>query len=147
MCSGLSLIFQIDASVAALPGLQLKECRSLTNVDLTRTSVLRIGQRFLNDCYRLKSVKLPPSFMQVGDYFLSNCAHLQSMDLRQTELTRTGAYFLYDCWSLTSVQLPPCITEVGGNFLSKCGHLGCIDLRQTQLTRGLGRFSLPIAPV
>ena len=140
LSGGISVAFQLDASVSALPHLHLNKWVSFRRADLTRTSVKEIGPCLFHSCSSLTSVKMSRSLTEVGDDFLSKCVGLQCMDLRQTELARTGVRFLHDCSSVTSLQMPMSLTEVGDEFAKECVGLQCIDLQQTQLTRTGAQF-------
>ena len=133
LSGGISVAFQLDASVSALPHLHLNKWVSFRRADLTRTSVKEIGPCLFHSCSSLTSVKMSRSLTEVGDEFVKGCAGLQCIDLQQTQLTRTGAQFLAKCSGLRSVVLPQSLTEFGDYFLAACDKLERIELQHTTI--------------
>ena len=92
-------------------------------VDLTRTSLRRIGTFSLSGSVSLRTVTLPRSLTEVGDLFLTSCTNLRSVDMGHTALQTVGSCFAAGCSSLTTVVLPDTVTEVGRGFLDECGRV------------------------
>ena len=133
MSGWLSVTFQLDDSVSALPDNFMEDWSVLKCVDLRLTSVKRIGRSCLVQCRSLTSVDLPESLTEIGDHFLSYCARLQTVSLQQTSLRRIPDASFRACDTLTSVALPRSLTEIGDSVFAWCGHLSRIELHDTAL--------------
>ena len=131
--SRLAVIFELPESVKALPASFLCGWRSITEVDLRRTSVQKVGIDFLKGCYKLLSVKLPDSLTEVPSGFLQGCSELVHVDLKRTSVREVGSCFLFACDNITSVVLPDSLTAVSGWCLQGSLELATIDLRNTAL--------------
>ena len=124
---GLSVAVELQSSITEIcqDGFML-EWDALSQLDLRRTSLQRIGDRFLNRCQYLTAVALPLSLTEVRFGFLAGCS-LRYVDMRQTALHTVREFFAVRCLRLTTVYLPDTVTEVGRGFLSGCGHVEVIS--------------------
>ena len=107
----------------------------LQELNLRHTSLLYVGDHFLNYCKNLTSVEMPDCLTDIGSEFLSGCDKLESINLRNTAIQKIGGDFASNNHALTSVELPDCVTEIGRAFLGCCKNMECIDLRNTALQR------------
>ena len=102
-------------------------CRSsqLTTIDLSKLlNLTSIGNNFLDICYMLVSIQLPPSIKSINSHFLSGCYRLKNIDLIPlSNVTTIGSNFLNGCRELKTIDLSPLsnVTSIGPQFLASSG--------------------------
>ena len=95
-------------------------CTSLEELDLSNTSVQRLGQWFLSGCTSVTTVKLPDSLTEISDQFMLTCTSLEELDLSNTSVQRLGHRFLSGCTSVTRVTLPDSCEELPAAVAGRC---------------------------
>jgi len=114
--------------------------RSLSKVDLTDTSVEKIGYAAFYGCSSLVSVTLPDSLKEVGDWAFGACGKLKEMNLSGTQAARIGEYGFYNCLALAQISFPNTLTAIGKRAFLGCAALKEADLSGTQ-TAQIGEYA------
>jgi hypothetical protein len=110
-----------------------------TAMDLFSFTRLRqLGFATAEECYRIATVKLPPSLRRVGERSCRACAHLATIDLSATAVSELPSQFGSRCELLRDVTFPPCLTAVRDNAFFRCSSLRRIDFTGTRL-QSVGR--------
>ncbi|MBR4880751.1 MAG: leucine-rich repeat domain-containing protein [Clostridia bacterium] len=77
----------------------------------------------LNDsCDIIKSVDVPPSVIEIGDYAFDKCSELQTVSLPDT-LSHIGKGAFHLCKSLTKIIIPPLVKSIEKNTFQACFSL------------------------
>ncbi len=122
-------------------------CTSLTDLDLSETSVNLIDQEAFAECKALKSVAVPASLKTIGTKAFYNCQSLATLDLSKANLSTLGERAFYqckalqkidfsaasltaiplqafcDCAALTEVVLPTRLQSIGIEAFARCKAL------------------------
>ena len=78
-------------------------------------------------CSSLKSVNIPSSVTEIGEYTFSGCSSLTSVNI-PSSVTEIGRYAFSQCWHLTSVNIPSGVTEIGEYTFSGCRSLTSVNI-------------------
>ena len=93
----------------------------------TKTTSIKIGNKFLQNCTSLTTIDLSPlqNVTSIGYDFLANCTSLTTIDLLPLQkITFVGDYFLANCRSLTSIDLSlQNITSIGNQIIANKSDL------------------------
>ena len=100
----------------------------IIDIDLEKyDKLVKIGDSFLENCEKLKSVKLPKYIKEIGNNYLKNSS-IETVDLEKNDkLVKISNSFLENCKKLKSVKLPESITEIGDSYLEK-SSITTVDL-------------------
>lgn len=96
---------------------------------------------FAFDKYTLiRSVKLPPTLVMIGEYAFSGCKHMQTIELPDSvRVIRQGAFS--QCSELTSIAIPHGVLEIEDNTFLCCNSLATVIIPSTVSSIGLQAFS------
>ena len=91
---------------------------NITNIDMSQTSITRIGKRAFYECDRLSTVSLP-STLKTIDMFAFYKIPITSIDLPDhLQIIGQGAFDV--CKNLTSIRIPESVTEIGHAAFEWC---------------------------
>ena len=111
-------------------GRAFENCSNIDEVDLSECEYLyEIPSATFNECYALKTVKLPPYLERIDDYSFHNCTNLATIAFPQSLLVINRDAF-NGCSSLRSVDLSSCKTfgTIEGYAFSGCSSLETVNL-------------------
>ena len=104
-CTSLSDIDLSKTSLTSIGNRAFYGCTSLTDLDFSETSVNLIDQEAFAECKALKSVAVPASLKTIGTKAFYNCQSLATLDLSQAHLSTLGERAFYKCTALTKMDL------------------------------------------
>ena len=82
-------------------------------------------------CHFLKSLVIPDSVTNIGDYAFWGCKSLKSLVIPDS-VTSIGDYAFDDCTSLSSLVIPEGVTSIG-----HCAFRGCYSLSNIVIPNGV----------
>ena len=120
----------------------LRECVSLTKLDLGRTDVQVIGSGAIWGCKALESVVLPLYLRVIGNHSFAFCKLLKNIEW-STSISTIGDYAFQHCVTLDSLEIPLSVRTIGAFSFTECNsvvHLSFAQhIRLSQI--GTGAFS------
>ena len=78
-------------------------------------------------CSNLRSIAIPNSVTEIGDYAFNRCAHLKGIDIPNS-VVAIGDNAFNGCSSLTSLTIPGSVQYVGSGAFGWCSNLKCVDI-------------------
>ena len=111
-------------------GRSFENCSNIDEVDLSECEYLyEIPSATFNECYALKTVKLPPYLERIDDHAFMNCRSLRNISF-PTSLLVINYNAFNGCSSLRSVDLSSCKTfgTIEGYAFSGCSSLETVNL-------------------
>lgn len=103
-CTSLTDIDLSKTSLTSIGNRAFYGCTSLTDLDLSETSVNLIDQEAFAECKALKSVAVPASLKTIGTKAFYNCQSLATLDLSQAHLSTLGERAFYQCKALQKID-------------------------------------------
>jgi hypothetical protein len=88
----------------------------------------------------LRSIKIPPRVIAIGDYTFSGCTSLSVVKLNEA-LVELGQRVFKNCTSLRSIKIPPNVTTIDEEAFFGCGSLTKVYLNNVLNTLGEDAFS------
>ena len=85
-------------------------------------SVTNIGDYAFWGCKSLKSLVLPDGVTSIGDYAFDGCCSLRCVVISDG-VTRIGNYAFWGCKSLKSLVIPDSVTHIGNGAFNACSSL------------------------
>ena len=85
-------------------------------------SVTNIGDYAFWGCKSLKSLVLPDGVTSIGDYAYDGCCSLRCVVISDG-VTRIGNYAFWGCKSLKSLVIPDSVTHIGNGAFNACSSL------------------------
>ena len=85
-------------------------------------------------CHFLKSLVIPDSVTNIGDYAFWGCKSLKSLVIPDS-VTSIGDYAFDDCTSLSSLVIPEGVTSIG-----HCAFRGCYSLKSLVIPASVGNI-------
>ena len=85
-------------------------------------SVTNIGDYAFWGCKSLKSLVIPDSVTSIGDYAFDGCCSLRCVVISDG-VTRIGNYAFWGCKSLKSLVIPDSVTHIGNGAFNACSSL------------------------
>ena len=85
-------------------------------------------------CHFLKSLVIPDSVTNIGDYAFWGCTSLKSLVIPDS-VTSIGDYAFDDCTSLSSLVIPEGVTSIG-----HCAFRGCYSLKSLVIPASVGNI-------
>lgn len=142
-----------DFTVIAIGDSAFMKAKNITQVDLSATSITKIGKYAFDTCTKLSNVNFPPSVTSLGNNAFYYCLKLATLNLPDDLQTVGAQCFMYchslialripdkvtkiktntfaDCVALQYLELPVELQEVGYNFIYKCNALQIITIHAT----------------
>lgn len=113
--------------------------QNVKNIEITGSSITRIGNDAFKDCYNLISIQIPNSVTKIGDCAFYSCTSLTSITI-PSSVTRIGNYVFESCWELTSITIPNSVTGIGVGAFKNCSSLENILLPNSLTSIGMDAF-------
>ena len=89
------------------------DCRKLVNANINTTIITELKRNMFNNCYSLKTLKIPSSIKTLGENFAYGCSSLTNLTL-PSKLTTIGVSAFRDCTNLQTLNFPSTVSYVGG---------------------------------
>lgn len=89
--------------------------------------VTEIGAMAFDDCYKLKSIKLPDSVTTIGESAFARCYKLESVNIPDG-VTKIEDQTFLECINLKSIEIPSGVTKIGLEAFYLCERLTSIKL-------------------
>ena len=118
---------KLPASVFSLHGFDFTGHRSLAVVDLSSTSIEKIGNRTFAGCKSLRTASLPKTCKELGLGAFFSCHALLNIDLSETQVTEIKHDTFNGCFSLETVRLPKRLRAIGEAAFFSCNRVVSID--------------------
>ena len=90
-------------------------------------------------CRSLKSLVIPDSVTNIGDYAFSGCWSLSSVVIPDS-VTSIGDYAFWNCRSLTDIVIPDSVTSIGESAFKNCISLKSFEIPSSVSGIGFGAF-------
>ncbi len=90
-------------------------------------SVTNIGQFAFYCCSNLASVTIPNSVKNIGNYAFEGCSSLTSVNIPNS-VKSIGEHTFGGCSSLTSVTIPNSVRSIGESTFSNCSSLTALNI-------------------
>ena len=90
-------------------------------------------------CRSLKSLVIPDSVTNIGDYAFSGCWSLSSVVIPDS-VTSIGDYAFWNCRSLTDIVIPDSVTSIGESAFKNCISLKSFEIPSSVSSIGFGAF-------
>ena len=90
-------------------------------------------------CRSLKSLVIPDSVTNIGDYAFSGCRSLSSVVIPDS-VTSIGDYAFWNCRSLTDIVIPDSVTSIGESAFKNCISLKSFEIPSSVSSIGFGAF-------
>lgn len=88
----------------------------------------------------MKTAKLPPTLMAIGEYAFSGCKHLRSIELPENmKIISQGAFS--QCTELEKITIPRGVLEIEDNTFLCCESLEIVEIPSTVSSIGVQAFS------
>ena len=110
------------------------------DLDLSQaTGLTYIAAGTFIECPTLKSVELPSSVTEIGQYAFQACHNLTEVTI-PAGVTTIGASAFQHCWSLTEVTIPAGVTTIGDFTFDNCRNLTEVTIPKGVTTIGDAAF-------
>ena len=87
-----------------------------------KEGVQKIGDGAFYKCTLLKSITLPSTVTEIGDYAFRDCRNLRRVELNEG-LQKIGYRAFPNCTTLESITLPSSVIEIGNSAFCYCSNL------------------------
>ena len=84
----------------------------------------------------IKSVKLPDSITQIGQYAFKECSNIEGEFKLPPNLTTLGSYAFYGCEKMESIELPASMQTIYQSTFEKCTSLTTVILHEGLINIG-----------
>ena len=122
----------LSSSVNSIGEDAFNNCTSLTNVDLSMSSLVSLPRQAFFGCSSLTTVVLPDVNFVIGEYAFGNCRQLTSINLLSVTSLKQGAFS--GSSALESVEFSKSLVEIQRDAFSDCSSLTNIDLSKTSVS-------------
>ena len=102
-------------------------------------SVTNIGDYAFWGCKSLKSLVLPDGVTSIGDYAFDGCCSLRCVVISDG-VTRIGNYAFWGCKSLKSLVIPDSVTHIGNGAFNACSSLKSLVIPDSVSSIGESAF-------
>lgn len=114
-------------------------CAALKTVTLEQCT-LKAGDRICKGCTGLEKIMISASFAEIGSYLFADCTTLSQVTLTGN-CTDIGAYQFSGCTSLTDISIPNGVTTLGSYAFQNCTGITEIALPDSVTAIQAGVFS------
>ena len=97
------------------------------SLDLSGSSITRIGNYSFMDCINLTGVTIPDSVTSIGGGAFLRCINLTRVNI-PTSVTSIESATFSNCSSLASITIPDSVTSIGGGAFGGCTSLTGITI-------------------
>lgn len=101
--------------------------------------VTTLSHNAFKNCKKIKSVKIPESVVNWGDFIFAGDSQLVSVDLPET-LTRIPYGIFFQCTNLLFVNIPNNVTSIAAYAFYECKNLSSIVIPDNTTLIGLDSF-------
>ena len=115
------------------------EKRTIVKTVVLPSSITNIGDYAFRGCDSLTSVVIPNSVTTIGDYAFNNCSSLTSVVIPDSVTSIGHVAFAY-CTSLTSIVIPNSVTTIGYAAFNNCSSLASITIPNSVTSIGTWAF-------
>lgn len=136
-------------------------CTSLTELDLSRSSIPEIETGMFRDCTSLTSILLPSTVTDFGTEAFQNCTSLTNIDISNAtavrdncfdgcinletvtfsnKLTVMGNYAFQNCAKLSSMYIPTTVTSIRVAVFKGCTSLTTVSIPNSVTSIGTNAF-------
>lgn len=84
----------------------------------------------------IKSVKLPDSITQIGQYAFKECSNIEGEFKLSPNLTTLGSYAFYGCEKMESIEIPASMQTIYQSTFEKCTNLKTVTLHEGLINIG-----------
>ena len=84
----------------------------------------------------IKSVKLPDSITQIGQYAFKECSNIEGEFKLPPNLTTLGSYAFYGCEKMESIEIPASMQTIYQSTFEKCTSLTTVILHEGLINIG-----------
>ena len=117
----------VMGTITEIPWEHLKDQIQVLNVD---DGVKSISSNMFSGHIALRSVILPGSIEEIGDYAFYQCSALQSITIPES-VAKIGSYALAECTSLLQAEMSANATDLGSHIFYKCLKLQDVVISKT----------------
>ncbi len=121
-----------SSSVVEIPCAAFRDCRKLTELDLSEGILKFIKGEAFRRCLALQHVKIPSSVTSLGPMAFYQCAKLVQVELCEGLIT-IGAKAFSRCRCLERISIPSTTEVINQNAFDKCEGLVNLDLGEGKL--------------
>ena len=111
--------------------------------DLVIPEGITVIDRSFEGYKALKTVTLPDSLTEIGDYAFKDCPNLETVNFNDS--CRIGKYAFYNCDSIVKIGLKRGITAIGDRAFSHCSSL--LNLTIPDTVTEMGEYVFEACPV
>lgn len=97
-------------------------------------------------CTGLKSLTLPSTLIEIGDYSLEGCSGLTEITI-PSSVTTIGIRAFASCTGLTEITIPSSVTSIGSNCFNGCTNLETITIHKAKGSISGAPWAAPNATV
>ncbi len=115
------------------------DCRRLKSITIP-DSVTEIGNWTFDGCTGLTSITIPDSVTKIGWSAFSGCSSLTSVTIPDG-VTKIGDWAFLYCTGLTSVTIPDGVTKIGKSAFEDCRRLKSVTIPESVTEIGEDAFS------
>lgn len=115
----------LPSSVSTIGNRVFAQCRNLTYLDLSLTSISSIGEYLASEDAALQTLKLPAAITSIGRNTCYKCSSLTSVTI-PSGVTSIGISAFDSCTSLTSIVIPANVVTISPQSLYNCTSLTSI---------------------
>ncbi len=109
---------EINADTKIIYENAVEECKSLKSITIPN-SVTNIGNYAFEDCEGLTNIIIPDSVTSIGVGAFFSCESLESVVIPDS-VTSIASYAFYRCTKLTSITIPDSVTSIGSYAFAHC---------------------------
>ena len=109
-----------------ISGSAFDTCEGLKSITIPNT-VTNIGEYAFSYCTKLKNIVIPNTVTEIGYGIFSQCENLTNVTLSNSIKDIPGWAFAM-CKNLTSISIPSGVTEIGSGAFTECENLASISI-------------------
>ena len=130
----------IPSSITSINSYAFCQCRSLTHVAISASSIAEIENSLFIGCKSLKKIKIPSSVKKIYESPFYECTSLASIPI-PFSLAENDNFYFEKCSKLTNVQIPSVITKIVESAFSECSSLNEVIISSSVTSIGNNAFS------
>lgn len=113
------------------------------NIRLRRLAKVRLEEKTFSANLKItfkanqsKSVKLPDSITQIGQYAFKECSNIEGEFKLPPNLATLGSYAFYGCEKMESIEIPASMQTIYQSTFEKCTNLKTVTLHEGLINIG-----------